>query len=86
MPTWTSARPIIVTMSPVTSGGSANRILPMNVPMKVWNKPPMMTPPNSAASASTPLPATSGIMIGRNAKDVPWTIGRAAPTGPMVKV
>ena len=58
----------------------------MNVPISAWNRPPMMTPPNSAASASTPLPATSGIMIGIKANDVPCTMGSAAPTGPMVTV
>ncbi len=45
-------------------------------------RPPINTPPKSAASASTPLPATSGIMIGIKAKLVPCTIGRRAPTGP----
>ena len=86
MPTRTSASPISVTTRPVTSGGSAKRMRPMKVPMQAWNSPPISTPPNRAASASTPLPATSGIMIGRNAKLVPWTIGSAAPTGPIVTV
>ena len=36
----------------------------------------------TAAIASTPLPATSGIMIGMKAKDVPCTMGIFAPTGP----
>ena len=43
-------------------------------------------PPNMAASPSTPLPATSGIMIGMKAKLVPCTIGRPAPIGPSVSV
>ena len=70
----------------MTKGGSAKRILPITVPSKAWNRPPIITPPNTMASASTPLPATSGIMIGRKAKLVPCTIGSAAPTGPMVMV
>ena len=82
MPTRTSASPIMVTTSPVTSGGRAKRMRPTNVPISAWNSPPRITPPNSAASASTPRPATSGIMIGRKAKDVPCTIGSRAPTGP----
>ena len=86
MPTLTNAKPIIVTTRPVTSGGNANRILPMNNPSTAWNNPPTITPPNRAASPSTPLPATSGIMIGKKANDVPWTMGRAAPTGPIVIV
>ena len=36
----------------------------------------------TVAIASTPLPATSGIMMGTNAKLVPCTIGNRAPTGP----
>ena len=81
MPTLTSARPIIVTTRPVTSGGRAKRIFLTKVPMKAWNSPPMTTPPNTADSASIPLPATSGIRIGMKAKDVPCTMGSAAPTG-----
>ena len=48
--------------------------------------PPITTPPNSAARPSTPLPATSGIMIGRKANEVPCTMGSPAPTGPSVMV
>lgn len=40
----------------------------------------------TAAIASTPLTATSGIMIGMKAKDVPCTMGMRAPTGPKVMV
>ena len=83
MPTFTSARPIMVTTRPVTSGGRAKRRRPMKRPRKVWNKPPATMPPISTAMASTPLPATSGIMIGMKAKDVPCTMGRRAPTGPI---
>ena len=82
MPTLTSARPIIVTTKPVTSGGRAKRILPMNRPSTAWNKPPTTIPPMTTAMASTPLPATSGIMIGMNANEVPCTMGRRAPAGP----
>ena len=35
----TSAKPIMVTTSPVTSGGSANRIRPITVPRAAWNRP-----------------------------------------------
>ena len=82
MPTLTSARPIIVTTRPVTSGGSAKRSFPMKRPSVAWNSPPTTMPPINTATASTPLPATSGIMIGMKAKLVPCTIGSRAPTGP----
>ena len=71
MPTLTNAKPIIVTTRPVTSGGRAKRILPITVPSSAWKRPPTNTPPNRIGSASTPLPATSGIMIGMKAKLVP---------------
>ena len=73
---------MVMTM-PVTSGGSATRILPMKRPRIAWKTPPTTTPPIRTAIPSTPLPATSGIMIGRNAKLVPCITGSRAPTGPM---
>ena len=82
MPTLTSARPIISTIRPVTSGGSAWRMRPMKKPRKKWKMPPMTMPVIKPAMPATPAPATAGIMIGMKAKLVPCTMGRRAPTGP----
>jgi hypothetical protein len=65
MPTLTSARPIIRTINPVTSGGRANRSLPMKVPIRIWNNPPITTPVIKPASPAVLMPATAGIITGR---------------------
>ena len=48
MPTGISARPMVRTTMPVTSGGRRLRIRPITVPRRKWKSPPMTMPPNSA--------------------------------------
>ena len=62
-PTRISDSPIINTTSPVTKGGSANRILPTNRLNPAWSSPPNIAAVVNSAIAATPLPATIGIMI-----------------------
>jgi hypothetical protein len=57
MPTFTSASPIIVTTSPVTSGGNAKRIRPMTSPSDGVKQPAdQITPPKARPAHRHPCP------------------------------